>query len=456
MTTRRTFLQQSLTVAGGIVATQTFGGIPFLSTKPRVIVLGAGIAGLSAADTLVQAGAEVTVLEARKRLGGRIFSYSPAEAKGLVMELGAEWIGEDHTTMRGLCDRFGLPLQDNRFAVHMVDRGAYKAANTWDFTPAWKERWEKLLDGFNAMSPQEQQQLDNIDFYHYLLMNGCDGPDLEWMELNDSTEFGESIRHVSAYMAMGGHAAAGEHAQMDYKMKGGNGMVIEALAGSVGLANIHQDHRASHVEQDGDGVKVTCTNGSVWTADKIICTLPVFAMRHIEWKPGLPTDLRQALQELNYGRINKHAVMYDRRFWKDEDFAMVTDMPAHFFYHATKDQASDAGILISYSIGDKAAIFGSYSDVKSWSANAVNEALKPAFGDTSKHLLHQWNYNWSTDEYSRGAYAIYNKYQWFKLRPVLERPFMNTHFAGEHLHDWQGFMEGAAESGIASANMILG
>jgi monoamine oxidase len=452
---RRLFLQQSLTLACGMAVTRVLGQSPHLSKPVSVIVLGAGIAGLNAARTLLKNGAKVTVLEARKRLGGRIFSFAPPDTNGLIIELGAEWIGEDHNTLRSLCNQLKLPVVENRFAIHQLDRGTYKPADAWNFTPEWQEKWTKLLKAFENMSKAEQQLLDEIDFYHFLLANGCSGSDLEWIELNDSTEFGESIRHVSAYMAMSGHAAGGEHAQMDYKVKGGNGALIEAMANEIGLQNILKGNRAQEVQQDANGVKVTCSNGQVFSADKLVCAIPTFAVRQINWKPGFPNQLTQALNSLNYGRINKHALLYGQRFWKDENFAMITDMPAHFIYHATQNQPGISGILISYSIGDKASIFGSYAQQKNWSANAATEALQPAFGDTKKYLQQQWNYDWSTDEFSRGAYAVYNKYQWFKLQTVLKRPFMHTHFAGEHLNEWQGFMEGAALSGMDAAMAIL-
>ena len=455
MGTRRLFLRQSLTIAGGLAGSSLLAKAPAIYNPPSVIVLGAGIAGLSAAYELCKKGIKVTVLEARSRLGGRIFSYAPPEAGGLVMEMGAEWIGEDHVTLRQMCDKFNLPLLDNRFAIHQVDRGFYKTADAWDFSPEWKERWAKLLQDFEKMSAAAQQKLDEIDFYHYLIANGCTGTDLEWIELNDSTEFGESIRHVSAYMALSGHAAGGEHAQMDYKIKGGNHTLIEALANGVGLQNIRKNCQVSEVRQGRDSVKVLCKSGEEFMAGKLICAIPIFALRQINWQPGLPDALSQALNSVNYGRINKHALLYSCRFWKDEDFAMITDMPAHFFYHATKNQPGDAGILISYSIGDKAAIFGSYAQQKIWPANAAAEALKPAFGDTHQYLQHQWNYDWSTDAFTKGAYAVYDKFQWFKLQPVLKAPFMHTHFAGEHLHDWQGFMEGAALSGMEAASAIM-
>ena len=87
-------------------------------------------------------------------------------------------------------------------------------------------------------------------------------------------------------------------------------------------------------------------------------------------------------------------------------------------------------------------------------AQDVFRCLEPHFGNIKPMLKNQVTYYWGNDEYSRGAYAMYGIDQWFKLRPLLAQPFMNTHFAGEHLADWQGFMEGAIETGEAAAENI--
>jgi monoamine oxidase len=90
-----------------------------------------------------------------------------------------------------------------------------------------------------------------------------------------------------------------------------------------------------------------------------------------------------------------------------------------------------------------------------WKAEMINMSLKPAFGNTKKMLKKQQDYYWGDDAYSKGAYALYGTGQWFGVLPVLQRSFMQTHFAGEHLSDaWQGFMEGAIQTGEAAAKKI--
>jgi monoamine oxidase len=172
----------------------------------------------------------------------------------------------------------------------------------------------------------------------------------------------------------------------------------------------------------------------------------------IKWEPGLPPEKINALNELQYARINKNPMLFSKRFWEDESFDMITDGPGHYFYHATKNQPSAKGVLISYTIGDKADVISKQSE--DWKKNMVAESLHPAFGDIKSLQEKQVNYYWGDNEYSKGAYALYGTGQWFRVMPVLKKSFMHTHFAGEHLADWQGFMEGAINTGEEAAAKI--
>jgi len=236
------------------------------------------------------------------------------------------------------------------------------------------------------------------------------------------------------------------------KISGGNSQMAFALRDAIGADKIMMQHKVKKIEQ-GVGVKVTCEDGKLFEGDWIICTIPTFSAKQINWIPALPADTQLAMNELQYARINKNAMLYSERFWKDESFDLVTDTPGHYFYHGTKNQLSAKGVLISYSIGDKAPVIKSQTD--DWKAEMINMSLRAGFGDT-KHLLEkQVDYYWGEDAYSKGAYAMYGVGQWFGIMPVLQRPFMKTLFAGEHLSDaWQGFMEGAIVTGEAAAALI--
>lgn len=453
MNSRRQFIKQSSLATAGIIVASSSWGKFFIGRKPKVIIIGAGFAGLSAAYALQKKKIDFIILEARNRVSGRVFSHTMDEQEKLVIELGAEWVGASHTRLQNLCNEFGLTLDNNQFNSHLIYRGKYHNNGEWDYSPEWKARFQQLIDGYSKMSLADKTKLDKKDWWRYLVNNGCEGKDLDIRELFDSTDFGETIRQVSAFAALAEYAESSEKNEMDYKIKGGNSLLAQKMAQEIGMDQIKLEYAVKKVEQDPKGgVTVHCANGEIFKGDKVICTAPAFAVRKIDWQPVLPAAQAAALDELQYARINKNPLLFSKRFWNAEDFDLVTDQLPHYFYHATKNQSSAKGVLISYTIGDKAAVIANQDD--QWKAAAVQQTLRPAFGDISQLLEKQANYYWGNDEYSRGAYAIYGKGQWFGLRPVLQRSHIHTHFAGEHLADWQGFMEGAINTGEAAAQKI--
>lgn len=443
---RREFLRDSAMATGALLLSGTALSSFSIRKKHTVIVMGAGLAGLSAAHALRKKGHEVIVLEARGRLGGRVFSSFIDENYPLVVELGAEWVGDSHNRIKELCQQFDLKLNNNQFESDLIYRDEYFSTGRWKYSDAWEAKFAQILKDYQQFSQDDKEKLDRMDWWRFLVNNGCEGRDLDIRELLDSTDFGESIRHVSAFAALAEYAESSPKNEMDFKIEGGNSQLVERLASAVGREHIHLKHPVVKVIQPRKGkATVECANGKSFQADKIICTLPTYAISKVIWEPGLESRYIAAINELQYARINKNPILFSERFWKREDFDMVTDRVPHYFYHATKNQGHQKGALLSYTIGDKAAVVAAQTD--EWRARQVDETLSKAFGPIKNKIEGQLNYYWGSDEYSRGAYAIYGKGQWFRVMPVLKRPHIHTSFAGEHLADWQGFMEGAINSG---------
>ena len=455
MVSRRDFLKTTAAAAAGALASQPVPGFGILA-KPRVAILGAGLAGLAAGYALTRNGYPVTIIEARNRIGGRVVTHS-FDSHGLVAELGAEWVGESHERVRAMCDEFGLELHDNRFRTHLVYRGEYSPAGQWSYSPAWETRWNELMERYQGYTDTDKRALDKTDWWRFLLQQGITDRDLDLRELLDSTDFGESIRHVSAYAAFAEYAESSEHNEMDFKIKGGNARLPEALADRIGRQNIHFGREATEIRQAGTEVTVICAGGEsplTITADRLICALPTLAVRAIRWDPPLSEEMLWALDALQYARIAKVVTPFDERFWHDDDFDMVTDRYGHYFYHATKEQSPAAGALTAYIVGDKADVI-SRQDTE-FKKHVIAESLQPAFGDISPLMTtNPVTYYFGSDKYSRGAYALYGKGQWYSVMPALKTPHGSVLFAGEHLADWQGFMEGAVNSGEDAAEAIV-
>ena len=453
MPTRREFLQESAAAAAGLMLHRPLFGTP-LPARPRVVVLGSGLAGLAAAYHLTKERCDVTVLEARSRIGGRVLSHEIDDAKQLTIELGAEWVGASHERIIALCTELSLELFNNQFDTHLIYKNEYTPAGRWSYDPQWTSRFSSLLDAFNAMPVERKRKLDKTDWWRYLMNNGITQRDVDLRELADSTDFGESIRHVSAYSAITEYAESSPKNEMDYKIRGGNSRLPRALAERIGVERIKLKHRVITVKQDKKSVTVVCENGATFTGDFVICTLPTFAVSRIAWQPDLSAERWEAINALQYCRINKHAILFSDRFWKDEAFDLLTDTDAHYFYHATKNQHAENGVLISYAIGDKADVIARQSN--EYRKKMIVEALRPAFGDLTAKFVRQVNYYWGNDEHTMGAYTLYGKNQVFTLQPILAKPHQRVFFAGEHLADWQGFMEGAVVTGEEAAKSLLG
>lgn len=448
---RRQFLQRAGTAAVG--APLLFH--PAVQRRAySCIIVGAGLAGLAAAYALKRAGWTVTVLEARTRTGGRIFSYSFPESPNLVCELGGEWVGASHERVQALCREFNLPLKDHRFAASLMRDGKVSRPGEWDFSPRANEAFARFKRQYQRYTQRERERLDRFDWWTWLEEIGFTEDDLILRDLMDSTDFGESIRHVSAFAAASEYFESSPANEMDFKLVGGNSRLVAALAERVGPASIKLNMPVEEIRQRGGRVSVKAAGNTHYSADACVCTVPARALDRIKFDPPLPPAQRDAAERLQYARIVKNQVLFRERFWGAEDFSLVSDVTSHYYFHPTKDQPGAEGILCSYAVGEKADVLAAQSSQRR--LDIITRDLVP-FNERAPQLARAiQSQAWQRDLYTQGAYALYRPGQWFTVRPVLQQPHGKVLFAGEHLADWQGFMEGAVVTGEDAAKALMG
>ena len=452
---RREFLKTIGSVSAGIALAPN---VLSQRKKRSAVIIGAGFAGLAAAYKLKNSGWNVAVLEARDRIGGRVFSHKFA-GTDLICELGAEWVGESHERIKALCHDFKIPLQKHQFEDHLLRDGRVYRPGQWGFSSQAKTAFEKLIAGYEKLTPLAKTKLDKYDWWTYLEKIGFTNDDLLLRDLMDSTDFGESIRHVSAFAALAEYAESSPKNEMDYKMTGGNSRLAEEFAKRIGPENISLGLTVDSIYQTHGKVRVIVrfTRTGVLAFyeiyDAVICTVPINSLLKIKFDPPLPSAQRDAAERLTYARICKNSVLYDERFWKDENFSMVSDVTSHFYFHSTQNQPGKHGILTSYAIGEKADVLASQSDARRM--KIITDDLIDFDPNAPKLAKGIASYAWQRDKFTDGAYALYKPGQWFGIRSILQRPHGKTLFAGEHLADWQGFMEGAIETGEAAAESLI-
>jgi monoamine oxidase len=456
LVTRRTFLAQaSLAVPGLALHAQ-------LLRQPRsqhsCVIVGAGLAGLTAAYRLSSAGWKVTVLEARNRAGGRAWSYRFAQAPQLSCEMGGEWIGKDHKQILALARELNVALEPHAYRVWLLQHGMLHAPGSWGFSAQSQAAWKRFMAQYKNYTERDKHRLDEYDWWTWLGKIGLTDDDRRIRELMDSTDYGESIREVSAFVAADEYVDTdyinpNNTDEMDFHVRGGNSELVKALAAKLPAGSLRLNAPVTSITQQPGKVTVTA-GGAAFTADACIFTAPATVLNSIHFDPPLSSEKVLAADELEYGRIIKTQMLFNRRFWPAEDFSLISDETSHQYYHSTQGQAGTLGILCSYACGDKADVLAAQS--KPERQAQLMRDLKAVNPDAAAALIDTVDQPWQDDPWAHGAYAIYRPGQWFRIRPLLEAPHGKVLFAGEHIGDWQGFMEGAVSTGEIAAKHLLG
>jgi monoamine oxidase len=429
-------------------------------------VIGAGLSGLCAADELATRRGDpwkVTVLETRNRLGGRVHSFSFDEARSLVCELGGEWVGLQHERMIGMCRRFKLDLDWHRYDYSFLERGRIAAsfkAGAWPFSKDARKAFSRLKRKAGNWSQNQKKEFDRMDWWTILRDNKFKLDELLRRDLMDSTDFGESIRQAGGYSAAAEYFDSNRFDEMDMHIRGGNSQLIKALANSVMKhgGDILTDRRVQRIEQDQRRVLVKTTNGEQFSASFCICTVPARTLTRITFDPPLDGAHKDAAEQLQYARIQKSVLLFENRFWntgkRKSGFSCFTEGASDFIFDATLAQSGNQGILCSYAIGDKADDLAAARG-ESLRARIEND-LRLIFPEAVIESSAFHRYPWQRDEYTEGAYAFYRPGQWFDLWERLVSPHGDrVFFAGEHLAEDQGFMEGAADTGVEAAKDVV-
>lgn len=455
--TRRSFLTAASLAACGIpLHAQRLAPV---RPNHSCVIVGAGLAGLTAAYRLSAAGWKVTVIEARNRAGGRAWSYRFPQAPGLSCEMGGEWIGKEHKQMLALTSELKVELEPHAYRVWLLQHDRLHAPGNWGFSEKSRTAWKQFIEQYEKYDDHDKRRLDEYDWWTWLGKIGMTSEDRRIREIMDSTDYGESTRDVSAFVAADEYVNTdymnpNSTDEMDYHVRGGNSVLVKALVDRLPQGSLHLNAPVTAIVQHAAKSSVVVTTANeTFTADTCIFAAPASVLNSIHFEPALSSFKSLAADELEYGRIIKTQMLFDKRFWPAEDFSLMSDETSHQYYHSTLGQKGTHGILCSYACGDKADVLAAQSKADR-QAQLIRDlaAVSPL---AASSLIDTFDQPWQDDPWVHGAYAIYRPGQWFRIRPLLQEPHGKVLFAGEHLGEWQGFMEGAVGTGEIAARHLL-
>ncbi len=484
MITRREFIERSAAALSALAVTpRGVLALPRTGQAKRVLVVGAGAAGLCAAWELKRAGHEVLVFEAKMIPGGRIHTLRAPFADGLYAEAGAMYLGSN-TLAAQYAQEFGLELTPLPFradlgaiahvagervtirsgqpvrwplALSEADAGQTIRALQGRYFRSHLARIEGGLEGLNAPDWPLPPHLsyDDVSLAELWRRNGASDAAIRIMRLTYFDGTGEGIASVSALQLMR-EIGTFVGSTGVFQIKGGNDLLARAFAERLGPA-MQYGAPVVAIRHDDTSVEITIegTSGRRQVrGDYLVVTLPFQMLRRVSVTPAFSGTRARAVREILPTSVTRVYVQCRRRFWEEEgtDGTAATDLPIQQIFHATVAQPGTRGILESYTAGARARRLAAMNDDDR--VKAVVDGMVRVHPKLVDHLEGAASYSWDNDPWARGDYSYFKPGQIRQFFPHIQRPEGRMHFAGDAIGGIPGYIEGAMRSARAAAEQI--
>jgi monoamine oxidase len=448
--------------------------------RPRIAIIGAGIAGLTAAHFLEQAGVRADVYEASMRAGGRMYTDRTTLAGGQLVELGGELVDSDNVVVPTLLRIHGLVLDDLVEATPNLEQdqfffdGAFvtEAMLVAEFTPIAAKMAMAVAAG--DASEDEFARIDALSIPEWLGQEAGLPPTSlirRVLELAYVEEFGLPVEDQSAwnlitlidYSTPDPFRIFGDSDERYHTHKGNDALPL-AMAGRL-ADRVHYDHALTKVARGGEGFLLTFASAGGGDlveieVDHVVYALPFTKLREVDLEGAeLSDEKRTIIDELGYGTNAKLMLQFATRHWEtahQSAGSVITDVgQLQTIWATSRGQGGDQGILTHFAGGPRGVAMGEGTpeaqaqQVLPW-IDTVLPGTAARYVAGSAIRMH-----WPTAPFAKGSYACYLKGQWafFGREGAREG---NQHFCGEHCSEnFQGYMEGGAETGALVAAELL-
>lgn len=395
-----------------------------MTIEKDVVVIGAGVTGLIAANRLVAEGHTVAVLEARDRVGGRTWTN---DIEGVTLEIGGQWVSPDQTALLETLVELGLETYDRyrEGSSVYIDQHGSRTEYTGDIFPLPEatateiERLVAVVDEYVAkVDPDRPWEtpdaaaLDELSFREWLRRLSDDRVATENVELFIAGAMLTKPAHTfSALQALLMAASAGIFSNLvdadfilDKRVVGGMQQVSERLAAKLG-DDVHLNAPVRTLRWDDEGVVAIADGGVEVRARQALVAVPPPLYSRISYEPPLPRRQHQLHQHLSMGFVIKVHAVYDRPFWRGAGLSGTAFSPYELVHEAYDNSmhGSEQGTLVGF-VSDQHA-----DDVFALSAEdrkaRVLDSLAHYYGDEARRPVVYYESDWGTEEWTRGAYA---------------------------------------------------
>jgi monoamine oxidase len=446
-----------------------------------VAVVGAGLAGLTAARGLTDAGSSVIVLEARDRVGGRTLSESIGG--GDVVDVGGQWIGPGQDRMYALAGEAGIEI----FPTHTTGKNLLELGGKIrkytgtiprlgprvlvDIARA-QRKLNKLAATVSPEAPWEAAQAEEWD-----------GQTMRtWLDRNVRTRAARSLFGIACSIAWGAPpeqlsvlhvlfyiSGAGSlekildtegGAQQD-RFVGGSQRVALWLAEQLG-DRVRLSSPVREIDQSETAVRIVA-DGCELHAEQVIVAVPPNLAGRIVYEPGLPPNRDLLTQQMPQGMTTKCQAVYEEPFWRDEGFsgeAVSERGPVGVIFDNSPRESEDGaervpGVLVGFMTGTPAREVAELPEDSR--REVVLDCFARLFGDRARTPTQFIEKSWERELWTRGCPTCrFPPGGWTAWGPHLRAPVERIHWAGtETATEWSGYMEGAVQSGERAAQEVL-